>query len=362
MTPQGTSCDALDRDTATFTKVKNAALTLIESIAELRVTAAEVSACRRTAACESIHAMNTAPSITAAELRAQLAGSEPPVLIDVLPEEEFCAAHLFGAKNACVYNVTFLDDVKKLVPSRDTAVVICGSRASNLASATAAEKLVAAGYPRVADFRGGLEEWRAAGLPCEGDPSSAPREEKPADGVHAVDLEKSRVEWTGRSLTGAHTGTVRLLRGEIEVRGGQPVRASFTLDMQSIENTDIEDEGMREILVRHLKSDDFFHVEKYPEAGFRLTKIEPIAGATPGTPNAKVTGQLTLKDVTRELTFAAILGPTPDGTLAADAHFDIDRTLWNVRYGSGKFYEKLGKHLVNDTISLGLKVVTLPQP
>ena len=71
-------------------------------------------------------------------------------------------------------------------------------------------------------------------------------------------------------------------------------------------------------------------------------------------------GELTLKGVRRALAFPAILGPTPDGTLAADAHFDIDRTEWNVLYGSGKFYEKLGKHLVNDVISLALKLVTQP--
>jgi polyisoprenoid-binding protein YceI/rhodanese-related sulfurtransferase len=305
--------------------------------------------------------MNTAPSITASDLRAKLDGATPPLLIDVLPEEEFRAAHLPGAKNACVYDVTFLDDVQKLTPQRDVALVVYGSRASNLASATAAEKLLAAGYTHVSDFRGGLEEWRAVGQPCEGDPSRAPRETPPRDGLHTVDLEKSRVEWTGRSLTGAHSGTVKLRRGEFEVRGGQPVRASFTLDMQSIENSDIEESEMREMLIQHLKSDDFFDVEKFPEAQFNLTRVEPNPDVTPGCPNAQVTGELTLKDVKRELTFAAILGPTPDGTLAADAHFDIDRTLWNVRYGSGKFYEKLGKHLVNDTISLGLKIVTLPQ-
>jgi len=305
--------------------------------------------------------MNTAPSIAAAELKAKLSSAEAPLIIDVLPEEEFVGTHLPGAKNACVYNVSFLNDVQKLAPQRATAIVVHGSSARNLASADAAAKLLAAGYTRVLDFRGGLEEWRAAGLPIEDDPSRAPRENLPADGLHAIDLEKSRVEWNGRSLTGAHSGTLKLRRGEVEVRGGHPVGASFTLDMSSIENTDIPDAELREMLVRHLKSDDFFDVEKFPEAAFRLTKIEPLDGVTPGSSNAQVTGEFTLKDVTRTLTFAAILGATPDGTLAADAHFDIDRTLWNVRYGSGKFYEKLGKHLVNDTISLGLKLVTRPK-
>src|SRR4029434_3577154 len=103
--------------------------------------------------------------------------------------------------------------------------------------------------------------------------------------------------------------------------------------MRSIENTDIDDAQMRAMLIRHLKSDDFFDVDTFPESEFRLTKIALFTGVTPGSPNAQVTGELTLKDVKRELTFPAILGPTPDGTLAADAHFDIDRTLWNVRYG-----------------------------
>lgn len=306
--------------------------------------------------------MHTAPSISAADLRAQLDGAEPPLLLDVLPEEEFAATHLPGARNACVYNVTFLEEVRKLAPQRDDALVVYGSSVRNLASADAARKLIAHGYTRVTDFRGGLEEWRATGLPLDGDPGRAPQETPPADGVHGIDLEKSRIEWTGRNLTGAHSGTMKLRRGEIEVRAGKPVNARFTLDMRSIENTDIDDADMRAMLVQHLQSDDFFEVEKFPEAEFRLTRIEPLAGdITPGSPNTQVSGELTLKDVTRELTFPAMLGPTPDGMLAADAHFDIDRTLWNVRYGSGKFYEKLGKHLVNDTISLGLKIVTLPR-
>jgi polyisoprenoid-binding protein YceI len=306
--------------------------------------------------------MNTAPPITAAELRAQLAAPDPPLLIDVLPEEEFRATCLSGAKNACVYNVTFLDDVQKLVPQRDTPLVVYGSRAANLASATAAEKLIAAGYSRVADFRGGLEEWRIAGFRCEGDPSRTPRQPAPAEGAHRIDLEKSRVEWMGRSLMGAHRGSVKLSQGELEVRGGLPSRARFTLDMRSIENADITDPEMRQMLVHHLQSDDFFDVEKFPTAEFRLTKIEPLTDATPGRPNTKITGELALKDVRRELTFPAILGPAPEGVFAADALFDLDRTLWNVRYGSGRFYEKLGKHLVNDTITLALKLVTLPQP
>ena len=306
--------------------------------------------------------MNPVPTITADELRKKLDSDSPPLLIDVMPEEEFTAQHLPGAKNACVYNVTFLDDVKKLAPSPDASIVLYDSSTRNLASTTAAEKLNIAGYTQLSDFRGGLEEWRATGNQCHGDPAAAQLPPKPADGRHELDLEKSRVEWTGRSLMGAHHGTVKLKAGHIDARDGLPVGGSMTLDMSTIENADIEDAEMRQLLIHHLKSDDFFDVERYPDAVFELTDIISLFGITPGTPNTQITGKLTLKGVTRDARFPAVLGPAPDGSLAADAHFEIDRTLWNVRYGSGKYFEKLGKHLVNDSILIGLKVVTVPRP
>jgi polyisoprenoid-binding protein YceI/rhodanese-related sulfurtransferase len=302
--------------------------------------------------------MNSALRIDRDELLARLKGGNAPLVIDVLPEEEFERMHLPGAKNACVYNVTFLEDVGKLMPDRGRAIVLYGSSNRNLASATAAEKLVGVGYTDVADYRGGLADWRAAGQPVEGDSSKAPPEARPREGKHRIDLDKSRIEWTGRNLTGAHMGTLKLSAGEIEIENGQPVRGEFTLEMSSIANTDLEDGEMRKMLMAHLKSDDFFDVARFPTAELHISKITSVPEAKPGSPNAEVTGELTLKGVRRAITFSAMLGVTPDGLLAADAHFDIDRTQWNVLYGSGKFYEMLGKHLVNDEISLALKLVT----
>lgn len=302
--------------------------------------------------------MKSIPQISCDELVARLADQNPPILIDVLPEEEFGLVHLPGAKNACVYNVTFLDDVAKLVPDRAKSVVLYGSSALSLASTTAAEKLVAAGYGALVDYRGGIEDWLSAGHPTEGNRSDEKPESKLRDGMHEIDRETSKVEWTGRNLTGAHSGILKLSDGSIEVAGGQPLRGSFTLDMNSIANADIEDGDMRQLLIEHLKSDDFFDVQRFPEAKFRISKCTAVPGAKPGRPNYEITGELTMKGVTREIVFPAMLGLTTDGVLAADAHFDIDRTQWNVLYGSGKFYEKLGKHLVNDEISLALKLIT----
>ena len=304
----------------------------------------------------------SALQISREDLALRLAGTNQPLVIDVLPEEEYKAGHLLGAKNACVFNVTFIDDVKRLAPDPSQPLVLYGSSSRDLASATAAEKLIAAGYTQVADYRGGLEDWRTAGLPVEEEPSAAKSAIRLRNGIHQVNVAKSRIEWTGRNLLSAHCGTIKLRSGQIEVTDARPVRGGFTLDMDSIENSDIPDSQLRQVLIRHLKSDDFFDVQRFPVAELQISKITPLPDPRSGSPNCEVAGKLTLRAVTGEILFRAILAPTPDGLLAADAHFDIDRTRWNVLYGSGRFYEKLGKHLVNDDVSLALKVVTLPQP
>jgi rhodanese-related sulfurtransferase len=302
---------------------------------------------------------NTAPQIIRADLASRLSSPAPPLVIDVLPDEEYQAAHLRGAKNACVFNVTFLSDVKKLAPDASTPLVLYGASSRDLASATAAEKLFAAGYRDVSDYRGGLEDWRAGGLPTEGSRAAAPVVPKSRDGLHQLNLETSRVEWTGRNLMSAHYGTLKLRAGHIEVRDGRSIRGAFTIDMDSMQNLDIPDPKMQAVLIAHLKSDDFFDVQRFPVAEFQLAKIAALPDARPGNPNCEVTGTLTLKGVSGDVVFPAIIAPAADGLLAADAHFDIDRTQWDVLYGSGKFYEKLGKHLVNDEISLALKLKCL---
>jgi rhodanese-related sulfurtransferase len=303
--------------------------------------------------------MNLPRFITTSELAAQLLQEQPPVLIDVMLEEVFKTRHLPGAQNACVYDMAFLDLVKKNVPDPETPVIVYDSGLNNLASTTAAQKLIAAGYTHVTEFPGGLEEWQAAGLPVEGSGRGSESVPVAPDGRHAINLKKSQIEWTGRNLIAAHSGTIHLRHGSLEIENGRPVRGLFTLDMSTMQNTDIKDSKMRQMLMQHLVGEDFFDVEHFPDAEFLLSQITSLPAATLGSPNAQVHGKLTLKGVSREIDFLAILAVTPEGLLAADAHFDVDRTQWNVLYGSGKFYEKLGKHLVNDEISIGLKLITV---
>jgi polyisoprenoid-binding protein YceI len=305
--------------------------------------------------------MNPAQEIEAQELAERLTMPAPPLVIDVLPEEEYRAAHVPGAVNACVFKVSFLDDVRALAPAAGRQLVVYGSGREDRASATAAEKLARAGYTQLWDFRGGLAEWAASGQRMEGEGTPAAAPLVPADGVHRLDLERSRIGWAGRNLLTTHCGTIKLREGEIEIRDGRPIHGRFVIAMDSIEVTDIDDGGLRTMLIRHLESDDFFDVQKFPEAEFRIERIAPLPEAVRGTPNCEVAGLLTVRGVSQEIAFPAIIGPTADGLLAADAHFDVDRTRWGVLYGSAKFYQKLGMHLVHDHITLELKLVTQPQ-
>lgn len=294
-------------------------------------------------------------TITAHELQ-QLIASNSACLIDVLLPEDFACRHIAGAANACVYEMVFLDRIAECVPERDRAIVVYDDSGTTLAARTAMEKLERAGYRKVMILDGGLQAWQAAGFEVE---SSAPVPPAPAtrDGVYRIDAEKSSVEWIGRNINNRHHGRIAISSGEVVTLNGRLVSGSFVLDMDSIANHDLQDEGWRGLLHRHLKSEDFFDVERYPTATFEVRGAAPIAKSTPGAPNVEIAGLLTIKATTRSICFPAIVAAQEDGSLKAHAALDLDRTFWNVSYGSGKLYERLGMHLVNDLVSVELFIV-----
>jgi polyisoprenoid-binding protein YceI len=209
------------------------------------------------------------------------------------------------------------------------------------------------------DFRGGLAAWKAAGQEVNAaSGATAAETPEPRDGIHPLDLTESRVQWTGRNLLNRHDGTLKLKSGEVEIHEGRLDGGSFVLDMRGIGCSDLAGDHLHEVLIAHLLSDDFFEVDEYPEASFRILAAKPVAEATPGSPDLKVRGILTLKGIEGEIEFLASTGITAEGKLAAQASFAIDRTRWNVIYGSGKFFRSLGGHLVNDMIEIQLRIVT----
>lgn len=293
------------------------------------------------------------------ELHARMQTGKGPSLIDTLPSDHFSRCHLPGAANACVYEVAFGGRMEALAPDRSAEVVLYGTSEASREAATAAEKLVRAGYRHVGVLLGGLKAWREKGYPLEG---SDPRGEDPPasvvlpDGTVAVDTDSSLIEWTGRNPNGKHHGTLRLSGGHLLVKDAR-VTGTFTIDLRTIRNINLEGDPLQPVLLAHLASDDFFFVEAFPTAEFRIELARLLDGSLLSVPNFSVEGLLTLRGVTLPLQFMATLSRLSDGALAAEAHFDIDRTQWNILYGSSRFYEHLGMHLVFDLISLQVRVV-----
>lgn len=289
------------------------------------------------------------------ELMAALGSVPPPALLDVRLDEDFAAAHLPGARNACVFKLSFLEEVNRLGLSANSPLVVYGAGGASHESRVAAGKLVQAGFTNVRDFRDGLPGWLAAGHPIEG--TCATTTPEPLQGTFSIDLAESRAEWTGRNLLNRHSGSVAIKSGHVTFEKGWLVGGDILLDLNAITCTDIADTAMNRLLIDHLKSDDFFDVAHHPEARFRFRKVEPVPGAGPGLPNLRLSGDLTLRGQMKPLVFLAAAGRTPEGRPAAQAVFAFDRTVWGSIYGSGKFFQRLGMHLVNDLIEVQVRLL-----
>ncbi len=167
-----------------------------------------------------------------------------------------------------------------------------------------------------------------------------------------VDVTASNIVWTGYKVTGKHTGTVKIKNGNLLFSDGQLSGGSFDVDMNSINCTDQEGEWAAK-LVGHLKSDDFFGVAKYPTSKFVITRVIPQDSKG----NYKVIGNLTIKDTTKEIKFFATLVDNGNGTVTATGKMTIDRSEFNVRYGSGSFFDGLGDKTIYDEFDLNVTLV-----
>ncbi len=296
--------------------------------------------------------------ITAEELYDKINRKTDLIIIDTLSKELFEKRHLPGAQNACVFQVVFPSEVEAIVPDREREVVLYGSSSASHDSVTAAEKLVRLGYSKVFVLTGGLAVWREAGYPLTGnDPDSVDEDERFRldERSYTVDTEKSIIEWTGRNSNTTHYGTLRLLRGDITVQQGK-LNGTFEIDILSLKNLSLEGNEWQPVLIAHLKSDDFFFAEKFPAARFTIDSARKISESL-SAPNFEVEGTLDLRGARNDIKFLATISNLPDGAITAEAHFDFDRTQWNIIYGSSRYFEHLGMHLVFDLISLRLRIV-----
>ncbi|MGZ2371257.1 YceI family protein [Ancylomarina sp. YFZ004] len=172
-----------------------------------------------------------------------------------------------------------------------------------------------------------------------------------------VQVSESKVFWTGKKLSGEHVGVISLNNGEIVLDGDKFVGAKINIDMSSIICTDITNADYNQKLVGHLKSDDFFSVAKFPESNFQATQFDAISGAKSGEANYTVKGMLSIKGVSHEISFPAKLEIKND-ILQIDATLSVDRTKWDIKYGSGSFFDGLGDKMIHDKFNLKFQLVS----
>lgn len=170
-----------------------------------------------------------------------------------------------------------------------------------------------------------------------------------------IDPAESKLLWTATKMTGDHTGRVVVKGGNVAVANGTLSAAEVAIDMTGITCLDIENEGANTKFVNHLKGEDFFEVDKHPTATFKSTKVEAIADATPGKPNYRVTGDLTIKGITKPNSFDCIFWVDGDKARAA-ATFSFDRSQYDIKYRSGTFFPDLGDKVIADKVDLTFDV------
>lgn len=167
-----------------------------------------------------------------------------------------------------------------------------------------------------------------------------------SDTYFTVDNKASTVKWVGSKITGSsHEGTVSIKEGGLQIQEGKIVNGKFTIDMTSITVTDL-DGGMKGKLEGHLKNEDFFDVEKHKTAALVITGME--------SGNAK--GSLTIKGITQEISFPVQMGMA-NNQLTAKANIEVDRTKFDVRYGSDSFFDNLGDKAINNIIKFEVELV-----
>lgn len=162
----------------------------------------------------------------------------------------------------------------------------------------------------------------------------------------SVDTQESIVNWTGAKVVGnSHKGTLKFKSGSLELKKGKLTGGTFIVDMTSLEDTDLTG-GMKTKLEGHLKSDDFFGVETYPTAELKIKKVS----------KSMVVADLTIKGKTEEVEFEADVKTDKMGA-SATATLVFDRSKYDVRYGSGSFFDNLGDRAIKDDIELQVTLV-----
>lgn len=165
-----------------------------------------------------------------------------------------------------------------------------------------------------------------------------------------VDVENSALNWKGYKPTGTHNGTITLASGDIVIKNNKITGGNFVTDMSTIKES--EDNSKLE---RHLKSEDFFETAVYPTSKFEITEI-----VNKGE-KIQVTGNMTIKGITKQITFLAALLVNEDALILTSDTFQINRADFNVKFKSKSFFNDLKDKFVNDEFDFQVTILAKKQ-
>jgi len=164
--------------------------------------------------------------------------------------------------------------------------------------------------------------------------------------IYKVDAAKSLLTWTGKKVTGQHTGNIKVKSGSITMFGKAIKAGEIIVDMTSITDTDLTDPEWNGKLITHLKSNDFFAVDKFKEAKLVIKDAQFGKGGI-----YNIIADLIIKGKSHPVKFDADLN-IEDEILTGIIEFTFDRTRYDIKYGSGKFFKSLGDKMINDEVSV----------
>lgn len=168
---------------------------------------------------------------------------------------------------------------------------------------------------------------------------------------YEIQKESSTVNWTGKKVLGLHTGTISVAKGSIDVDNEKVSGGEVVIDMTSLTVTDISDKKVHQEFRDHLWNDDFFSI-----AEFSTSHLKIVQGTLTGKNEYTLSGLLTIKDITQPISFTGKIEILSD-YLYSTGELAIDRTLYNIRYGSGKFIDNMGDKLIHDEFVLQFKLI-----
>lgn len=162
-----------------------------------------------------------------------------------------------------------------------------------------------------------------------------------------IDISKSTVKWVGKKVTGSHEGNISIKEGHIHFDDNAFTGGNIVIDMSTIECTDLDGDSKQNI-ENHLSSDDFFGVKKYPTANLEVISAEKVKYSKN---KYRVKGILEIKNIKNDVEFEVVI----DNSLAK-VELVIDRTKYDIKYGSGSFFDNLGDKMIYDDFNLSVSL------